>query len=456
MAWSNTATRTRFMVEKSHSLSFAVRVEDRLHSNIIQPTDKCWFTVRPTEYEIGVDDTDITVGTATVPGDGISADGVIVGTGDTAAFQFTIDAAELNLDPELDYWYDITYVRDGYSLSVAAGEFLIEPNVTNRGAKESAVSDGNVFEVSAGVQGRNILHVTSSMPMPRDGDPGNGSYVIARALSGTVGSGVTIPLSEIAAPQGRSVQVGDVIFSSITRGVLATIQSISTTGTPSAYLVTRQVYGQETLKALLDTELHIVPLTGTTIETIDQAWTLSKANVPLPPGYEYRTGDMVFSHSAISGYAVTKKMLISLIESQTATDLNVRTKVVFPMFLDTDDIEDLLNDRVPSERTINSKTLGSDVVLTEDDIPAGTTNAKFTSAQNTKLNALPTKAQLDTSLAGKAATAHTHPTSAINGLDSTLSQKVGSTEIGSIKVLTQAAYDALTTKLNTVLYVIKG
>lgn len=456
MAWSNTATRTRFMVEKSHSLSFAVRVEDRLHSNIIQSTDKCWFTVRPTEYEIGVDDTDITVGTATVPGNGVSAAGVIVGTGDTTAFQFTIDAAALNLDPELDYWYDITYVRDGYSLSVAAGEFLIEPNVTNRGAKELAVSDGNVFEVSAGVQGRNILYVTSSMPMPRDGDPGTGSYVIARALSSTIGSGVTIPLSEIAAPQGRSVQVGDVIFSSITRGVLATIQSISTTGTPSAYLVTRQVYGQETLKALLDTELHIVPLTGTTIETIDQAWTVSKASVPLPPGYEYRVGDMVFSHSAISGYAVTKKMLISLIESQTATDLNVRTKVVFPMFLDTDDIEDLLNDRVPSERTVNNKALGSDVVLTEDDIPAGTTNAKFTTAQNTKLNALPTKAQLDASLAGKAHTSHTHPTSAIHGLDATLAQKVESAEINSIKVLTQVAYDALTTKLNTVLYVIKG
>ena len=456
MAWSNTATRTRFMVEKSHSLSFAVRVEDRLHANIIQSTDKCWFTVRPTEYEIGVDDTDITVGTSTVPGDGISAVGVIVGADDTTAFQFTIDAAELNLDPELDYWYDITYVRDGYSLSVAAGEFLIEPNVTNRGAKESAVTDGNVFEVSAGVHGKNILYVTSSMPMPRNGDPGNGSYVIARSLSGAVGSGVTIPLSEIAAPQGRSVQVGDVIFSSITLGVLATIQSISTTGTPSAYIVTRQLYGRETLKALLDTELHIVPSSGTTIETIDQAWTLSKASVPLPPGYQYREGDMVFSHSAISGYAVTKKMLISLIEGQTATDLNVRTKVVFPMFLNTGDIEDLVNGRVPTERTVNNKALGSDVVLTEDDIPAGTTNAKFTTAQSTKLNALPTKAQLDTSLAGKANTSHTHPTSAINGLDAALAQKVESAEISSIKVLTQVAYDALTTKLNTVLYVIKG
>lgn len=456
MAWSNTATRTRFMVEKSHSLSFAVRVEDRLHENIIQSTDKCWFTVRPTEYEIGVDDTDITVGTATVPGDGISAVGVIVGTGDTTAFQFTIDAAELNLDPELDYWYDITYVRDGYSLSVAAGEFLVEPNVTNRGAKEVAVTNGNVFEVSASVHGKNILYVTSSMPMPRDGAPGNGSYVIARSLPGAVGSGVTVPLSEISAPQGRSVQVGDVIFSSITRGVLATIQSISTTGTPSAYLVTRQVYGQETLKALLDTELHIVPTSGTTIETIDQAWTVSKASVPLPPGYEYRVGDMVFSHSAISGYAVTKKMLISLIEGQTTTNLNVRTKVVFPMFLDTQDIEDLLNDRVPVERTVNSKALDSNIVLTEDDIPAGTTNAKFSAAQSTKLNALPTKAQYDTAMAGKAATTHTHPTSSVDGLDTALAGKVGSTDISEIKVLTQAAYDALATKLSTVLYVIKG
>lgn len=456
MSWSNTAARTPFRVEKSHSLSFAVRVEDRLHANIIQSTDKCWFTVRPTEYEIGVDDTDIQVGTATVPGNGVSAVGEIVGADETTAFQFTIDAAELNLDPELDYWYDITYVRDGYSLSVAAGEFLVEPNVTNRGAKETAVTNGNVFEVSAGVHGKNILYVTTSMPMPREGDPGNGSYVIASALSETVGSTVTVPLSSLEAPQGRVVQVGDVIFSSATRGVLATIQSISTTGTPSATLVTRQVYGQQTLKALLDTELHIVPTTGTTIETIDQAWTLSKASVPLPPGYEYRVGDMVFSHSAISGYAVTKKMLISLVEGQTTTDLNVRTKVVFPMFLDTQDIEDLLAGKVPVERTVNSKALDTDIVLTEDDIPAGSTNVKFSAAQSTKLNALPTKAQYDTALAGKAATSHTHPTSQVNGLDAALATKVSSAEVKDIKVVTQAQYDAITTPVSTTLYFIKG
>ena len=74
MVWSNKATRAKFTVEKSHSLSFAVRVEDRLHRNIIEDTDTAFFTVRPASYLVGFDDTDLTNGTSAIEGNGIRVD----------------------------------------------------------------------------------------------------------------------------------------------------------------------------------------------------------------------------------------------------------------------------------------------------------------------------------------------------------------------------------------------
>ena len=58
MAWSNKSDRDRLSVEKSHSLSLSIRVEDRLHRDIIQPNDKLWFTVRPENYKVGANDLD--------------------------------------------------------------------------------------------------------------------------------------------------------------------------------------------------------------------------------------------------------------------------------------------------------------------------------------------------------------------------------------------------------------
>ena len=229
MAWSNKATRAKFTVEKSHSLSFAVRVEDRLHRSIIQAADTAYFTVRPAKYLVGFNDSDLTVGTSTTRGNGIRVDAVKRGTGEKQVFQFDVQAAMLNLDPELDWYYDITYVRNEYSISLAAGEFEIAENVTNRAASDVFTGSGDVLNMIATVDGKNLLTVTSSMPMPPAGDPGTGAYVVAKALPETVGTTVAIPVSEIIAPAGRTVQVGDVLFSSITRGVLATVNAISTT-----------------------------------------------------------------------------------------------------------------------------------------------------------------------------------------------------------------------------------
>ena len=166
MAWSNKAARAKFTVEKSHSLSFAVRVEDRLHRSIIQAADAAYFTVRPVKYLVGFNDTDLTVGTSTTRGNGIRVDAVKRGTGEKQVFQFDVQAAMLNLDPELDWYYDITYVRNEYSISLAAGEFEIAENVTNRAAGDIFTGSSDVFNMIATVDGKNLLTVTSSMPMP--------------------------------------------------------------------------------------------------------------------------------------------------------------------------------------------------------------------------------------------------------------------------------------------------
>ena len=457
MAWSNKSARTGMSVEKSHSLSFSVRIEDRLHTNIVQDGDECWLTVRPVNFVVGFNDDDIVVGTPSVLGNGIKAVGELIGEDEDTLFNFEIQAAALNLDAELEYWYDITYLRNGYSMSICAGEFEVAANVTNRGAGNSFDGIGDVFQIVSTIDGRNLLTVTSTLPMPSEGPPGNGSYVIAQALSEVVGNTVTIPIASINVPGDRAPQVGDVLFSSITRGVLATIQSISWVGTPSAVVLTRQNYGLQTLKALLDTVLKIVPTGGgPNIETIDYTWSIPKTNVPLPVGYEYRIGDMVFSHSAVSGYAVTKKMLISLIEGTTTTHLNVRTKVVFPMFLDTNDIEDLLESKADSSIQVNGKPLTANVTLNEDDIAAGPTMGKFTLAEKGKLNDLPSVATLTTLLGGKAASAHTHNMVDVNGLGAALDNKVDSTAIDEIWVGTQAQYDAIAVKNARVQYLIKA
>ena len=452
MAWSNAAQRSKFTAEKSHSLSFAIRVEDRLHANVILPTDVALFTVRPVDYTVGFDDSDITVGTDTVEGNGVRAEGVIVGTGESTVLQFDVQAAAMNLDPELDYTYAISYVRDGYSITVLAGVFEVLANPTNRAALTTYSGTNSMRTFVAAVDGPTLLTVTATMPLPQKGDPGTGSYTVAQELSEVVGESVSIPLTEIIAPGGRPVQVGDVLFSTLTKGVFATIQSISLDAPASALVVTRQVYAQQTLKALLDTALHTVS-DSPNLEDIDFAWTALKANVPLPMDYDYQVGDLLFSHSITDGFAGSKKLLISRVESQTATELMVRTKIVFPMFLD---VQDLLDNLVPDTRTVNSVPLDANITLTEDHIPAGTTNAKFTTVEKTKLGELPTNSALAGSLAGKAPAIHTHTMSSVDGLVSALAGKVGSTTIATIWTGSQALYDAISPKRADTLYLIQG
>ena len=195
---------------------------------------------------------------------------------------------------------------------------------------------------------------------------------------------------------------------------------------------------------------------GANLETIDHVWSLPKSNVPLPDGYEYRPGDFVFTTTALLALQANRKLVISVIQSVGATDLSVQTKIVFPMFLDSSDIADLLATKADADVEVNGQPLTGDVALDLDDVPNGATYARSTVVQLGKLNALPTAAELADSLAGKAASSHTHNMDKVNGLNDALDAKVDSTTIDTIWTGTRVAYDAIATKNPRVLYIIKA
>lgn len=460
MAWSTASRKARLTAEKSKSMSFTVRVEDRLHENVLQEQlDKCFFTVRPESFTLAMTDDDLTVGTESEVGNGIRAEADIVeDVNGELVFQFNIQAGALNLDPELEYWYDVSYVRDGYSMSVLAGVFEVVANVANRTAQEVFTDPSTIHEIVAEVQGNTTIVVSASMPLPQRGEAGNGSYVVPLALPETVGASTEIPVALIPAPNNRPVQTGDIIFSSISLGVFATVQAISSGAAPQALVVTRQMFARETLKALLDVQFRQTPVGGgSNLETIDFVWTMPKSDVPLPSGYVHRIGDMVFSHSGASNFALSRKLLISLVEDVGATNLTVRTKVVFPIFLEADSgMHELLQGLVPVERTVNDKPLESDITLTADDIPDGTAAVRFSATQRAKLNSLPTGPDLTQALSQKAAWTHDHSIAQVTGLSNSLAARPTATNVSALWMGTMSQYNAITSKNSSTLYFIRG
>lgn len=224
MAWSNKAIRRKMVAEKSHSMGFMVRVEDKLHTNIIQPSDKCYFTVRPVEWVIGQNDQDITNGTSPAAGNGISLEGTIEGTGEARVFQFEVQAAMMNLDPEEDWWYDITYIREGYSIVAVAGEFEVVSNVTNRAAQES-FTNNSAHSIVIGIDNRNLLQVTAALPMPVS----TAIYTVDRTLNAAIGGDTAFSPGVLQTPGGRPAILGDLILG--TNRVLGEVRLINSSGT---------------------------------------------------------------------------------------------------------------------------------------------------------------------------------------------------------------------------------
>lgn len=488
MSWSNTSARTKFSVEKSHSLSFSVRVEDRLHVNVLDEADECWLTVRPGSFKLGQDDNDLDSATAAPSGSGIGfkADGVFyeltptpeqegsmdsetleIMVRESRLFQFAVQAKALDLDPELDWWYDITYVKDNYSMSIAAGEFEVTANPTNRGAAlDPFGAVGDVFQLVSTISGRNLLNVTATLPMPQTGPPGTGTYYTTSALSEAVSGSVTVPLASIVVAAGRTLQVGDILFSTATKGVLSVVTNINWTAAPiTADVTTLQVYGKDGLNALLDQVFRDTSV-GEAFAGFSaspphptKTWTIQKTDAPIPSGVglQYHIGDYVMHHAGVTDDAVSTVLVVSLVTAVGATTLTVRPVVVFPLFLnsyqlqlmlesyalighthaiaDTTGLGGALDGKVPVARKVNGKALTADVTLSPDDFSGDGVNFKrYSAAEKTKLDALPEATALALSLDGK-------PDSA---------------DIDTIKVMTLAAYNALATKDFRTQYLIQG
>ena len=442
--WSNKAERDRLSVEKGHSLSMAIRVEDRLHRDIIATGDELWFTVRPDSYEMSPSDVDAT----------ISAEGVITTTPQGKVFRVDVQASELALDPELEWFYDLTYVTGGYSVSLRNGEFEVAPNVTNRGAGSTFAGGNGAYSMVDTVSDRNLVNVTSNLPMPQKGDNGTSTLLTTSELSEAIGGERTIPGSSLET-FGREIALGDLLFSTETKGVLAQITAIQLAGgVVSVTATTKQVYGLETLKALLDTALRPESITQ-----IDLEWQVSKAAAQLPPGYAYRVGDLVFSQAAEPG-ALDKYLVVSLVTEVGASSLSVITKIVFPMFADLDTIQDMVDLKVSKTQTVNGVALtGPNTVVNADAVPDGTSKKLMTAAERTKLAGIATDAtknSTDAQLRNRDTHTGSQAISTVTGLQASLNARPTAEGVGAIWLGTQAMYDQIVTKNPTTLYFIKG
>ena len=440
MPWSNKSDRDRLTVEKSHSLSIAVRIEDRMHVNIVQATDSVTFTVRDSEFVVGTVDTD-----AIVTVEAVQTTSLELG----AYFRIDVQASELNLDPELEYWYDITYVRDGYSTSLIAGIFEVAANVTNQAAGDNFTGGSGAFSLIATVQDRNVLMVQNTIPMPAQGEGGFGAYVTSEPLDNMVGEEVVVNASTIQS-FGRPLQVGDIIFSSVTNGVLGRVTDITA---PMVTIMTMQVFGLDSQKAILDLTMR-----DDTFLTIDSIHSISKVDAPLPPGFPYTVGDLVFSKVDEVG-TYRKYMVISSLLSHDATTITVQPKIVFPMFVDAVTLADTLVGKVDKVQTVNGLALIGDIIIDADDIPSGALNTMMTLAEKTKLQTIAANASAnssDASLLDRANHTGSQAISTVTNLSTALAARPTSASVALIWAGTQAEYDLITPKVASTLYFIKA
>ncbi len=485
MPFDNWAPRQTMRTEKSHSLSFSVRVEDRLHVNILDElADTCWFTVRPEAFKVGQDDTDLDAGNEPATGVGFRVDGIFYErslsieeqaelspaeqellTRESRLFLFEVQAAALDLDPEQEWFYDISYAKDGYSVSISSGALEVGANPSNGGAELDFTGTGDTYRVVSTLDGRNLINVSTTLPMPQDGPAGLSTYYTTDELSGVVGNSRNVLISTVVLPLGRTLLVGDMVYSSVTTGTLAVVDDIDWQESPAVVtLRTVQRFGIDGINALTYANVITGAATGgdpsyTTATTPAADWTVDKAKVPLPDDniHEYHIGDLVigFARSSTTPGAPAR-VFVALIKQIFSTQLTLTTKYKVDLLdsdsigglllskadaehaheiADTTGLETALNAKVPTSRTINGKALTGNVALTPDDFTSdGTSYKRFSAADKTKLGALPEAATLTTQL----------------------DAKVGSDDIDTIRVMTLAAYTALAVKDSRTQYLIVG
>ena len=97
-------------LEKAHSYSLTIRVQDRLYRDIIQAGDHCFLTIRDEDYTLGTDDSDA-----------LTFDAQQLEDSRGRLFRLDLQASALNLDPGKKWAYTISLLRSGFSTVIRAG-----------------------------------------------------------------------------------------------------------------------------------------------------------------------------------------------------------------------------------------------------------------------------------------------------------------------------------------------
>ena len=234
---------------------------------------------------------------------------------------------------------------------------------------------------------------------------------------------------------------------------MAVISALNLTGGAlvSVDAVVKQVYGLETLKAILDT----VPR-ARTIATLGHTRTVPKADAPLPPSYQYRVGDLLFSEASEDA-AIDSYLVISSVTGVGATDITAETKIVFPMFTDDGALQGRFDAKVDKAQTINGVALTGTIVMDADNVPDGSSKVVMTTDERNKLAGVASGAtanSTDAHLLNRAHHTGMQSMSSITNLIASLNDRPTSASVAVIWNGTQAMYDQIVTKDPATLYFI--
>ena len=159
--FNKTVRRGTLTLPKAHSFGFGVRIQDRLHQDILTVQDRCMMTIRDEEYTLGEHDLDAMVLEGLL---GYDSKGRHI-------FRFSLQASDLNLDPVKKWFYALSFVRDGYSVLLAQGRLVIDGNPTNRTAA-SVFDTVGASEMVYRLVDSSVVNVVSTIPMPSKCDTG--------------------------------------------------------------------------------------------------------------------------------------------------------------------------------------------------------------------------------------------------------------------------------------------
>jgi microcystin-dependent protein len=316
MVISNKAKTNNLELEKSKSYLIDVLIEDRLHDDTLLDGDKCYLTIRDEEFLVSDNDNGETlVLNAEIVNSGYVGrppeqvfnqdPEVVVNEEIRRAFRFKIQANQLNLDPDIDRWYDITYVRQGYSAVVCKGTFKVLLNSTNRSFGDTFTNPEAPIKLLVQTDSSKIINVELLSITPAK--TGLGIYLTSSPLAIHENQIIEIPGGSINT-YDRTLKVGDLLLSTTTKGILGVVDSYKLSGIQISQVKVRtmQVFGMETLKLLPDQLTrnvvqpnanynHNPPPGFPTSNVPNPMWSCPKVNIFMPEDYEFVRGDTIIS-----------------------------------------------------------------------------------------------------------------------------------------------------------------